>query len=256
MLSLELSDRLNHLPGKKGIYLENTQSGESFSFSPDRPIIAASVIKLSVLLAVFDAFENGFLDPNGIHVVKESEKLPSCGALKYLHSGLSVTNMDLATLMIILSDNTATNILIDKLGMDRINSVAEANHLQGFILRRKLFDAEASAKGLQNTVTARSAADFYRALLNEKLVSPAASRKMLSILGDQRLNGKIPFYLHSADIDTAHKTGEDEGITHDTGIIFASSPIIAVFLSEETDVPLFERFIQDASADLAGIVRR
>ena len=79
----------------------------------------------------------------------------------------------------------------------------------------------------------------------EKLVSPPASRMMRSILLDQRLNGKIPFFLHSQDIDVAHKTGEDDGITHDVGIIYASTPRILCFMSSETDVPRAERCLQD-----------
>ena len=62
---------------------------------------------------------------------------------------------------------------------------------------------------------------------------------------DQRLNGKMPFYLHSRGIDCAHKTGEDDGITHDVGIIFAERPVFFSFLSEHTDVPQAERALQE-----------
>ena len=123
----------------------------------------------------------------------------------------------------------------------------EACGLSGIRLRRKMFDSEASARGLQNTVTARDVAAFFRLLYQEKLISPAASRQMLGILKNQRLNGKIPFFLHEQGIRVAHKTGEDDETTHDAGILFAQRPVLAVFLGNDTDVPAFERFMQDAS---------
>ncbi|MBQ6716690.1 MAG: serine hydrolase, partial [Clostridia bacterium] len=91
---------------------------------------------------------------------------------------------------------------------------------------------------------------FYLLLMEEKLVSVCASREMLSILKNQRLKGKMPFFLSPMGIKTAHKTGEDDGITHDTGVIFTNPACVAVFLSNNVSVPDFERFIQDASLAL------
>jgi beta-lactamase class A len=75
--------------------------------------------------------------------------------------------------------------------------------------------------------------------------------RMLRILSDQRLNGKLPFYLHSRDIRCAHKTGEDDDITHDAGIIYTEKPFVLCMLSNNVDVPAFERLMQDAARELA-----
>ena len=72
----------------------------------------------------------------------------------------------------------------------------------------------------------------------------ADSCRFDGILLNQRLNGKLPFYLHGAGVKCAHKTGEDDGITHDVGIIFADQPVIFSFLSENTDVPEAELALQ------------
>ena len=242
---------LEALNGNLSVWLEDTSTGEAAFFRPDAPHIAASVIKLGALLTAFEDFESGRLDPNALYTLREQDKVPSCGALTYMHAGLQVSYLDLATLMIILSDNTATNILADTLGLERINLCLARCGLGDMRFCRKMFDAQAAAKGIQNTVTARSVAAFFRKLLAGELVSPGASRQMLKILGDQRLNGKMPFYLHSMGIDVAHKTGEDDGTTHDAGIIYAKHPVIAVFLSNDTDVPAFERYIQDSARELA-----
>ena len=76
---------------------------------------------------------------------------------------------------------------------------------------------------------------------------------MMEILGDQRLNGKLPFFLHSMDVELAHKTGEDDGTTHDVGVIFAKQPFVVCMLSNDVDVPAFERVMQDAALELYEI---
>lgn len=247
MLTNEIPAILNDIPGNISVWIGEPEGEAIYTLRPDSEHIAASVIKLGVMLAAFAAFESGALDPNALYKTRAADKVPSCGALTYLHDGLEVSYLDLTTLMIILSDNTATNIMIDALGIENIDAVLDSYGLEKIRLRRKMFDSAAAGKGLQNTITARDVAAFLRLLYQEKLVSPAASRKMLDILSNQRLNGKIPFYLHEKGIRVAHKTGEDDETSHDAGILFADRPLIAVFLGNDTDAPLFERAIQDIS---------
>ena len=111
-------------------------------------------------------------------------------------------------------------------------------------LNRLLFDREASSRGIENYITAREAGLLLKRLYDGEAVSGPASEDMLSILKDQRLNGKIPFLLpHSVKI--AHKTGEDDGITHDVGIVYARQPFIVCFCGEHVSPPEFERAMQD-----------
>jgi len=84
-----------------------------------------------------------------------------------------------------------------------------------------------------------------------ELLGEADDNAMVSILLDQRLNGKLPFYLHGEGVRCAHKTGEDDGITHDAGIIFSDKPFVLVMLSNNVDVPAFERLMQDTARELA-----
>ena len=215
------------LPGTTALYYKNLKTGASFEYNGAQPIIAASVIKIPVMVEFFHQVAEGRICENDLFTIKNEDKLPSCGALTYMHEGLQVTALDLCTLMIILSDNTATNMLIKHLGM--------AN-------TRLLYDGEAQKRGLENRITASEIG-----ILLELIYCGALpySDKMLDILKKQRLNGKMPFYLHGTPI--AHKTGEDDGITHDVGIVFADEPFIACFLSEKTDVPAYERHIQTTS---------
>ena len=248
--------RLESLRGHIGFYAEDTVTGETLAFHADEPVVAASVIKLCVLTEAFRQREAGILDFGETVRVTAGDKKPSCGALTYLHDGVEVTVRDLAVLMIILSDNTATNLLIDRLGTENINrAMADLGLSEKTKCRRKLFEPELSARGIQNHVTAADIGLLLKRMLRGEAVSPEASAEMLGILRDQRLNGKMPFHLKPRGIACAHKTGEDydDGITHDVGIIYAEHPILFCFLAEGADVPEAERALQDLALMAAGI---
>lgn len=242
--------RMEALPGEISAYGEDLLTGETCAFQADVPLTAASVIKLPILAEAFRQARDGLLSMDEIFSIRPEQKMPSCGALAYMHDGLLVTLRDLCVLMIILSDNTATNLLIDRLGIDNVNAFLRGLELKKTTLRRKLFDAAASARGVENTITAREMGLLLKKLYRGECVSPQADEEMLGILLNQRLNGKIPFFLHAYDI--AHKTGEDDGITHDVGIVYAAHPLILCFASNYTHVPAFERLIQDMAAAFVG----
>lgn len=236
---------VDRLPGHVGLYIKHTGTGEVISLRESFPVEAASVIKLTIMAEAFRQREEGLLDFARSVTVPAEAKYPSCGALSYLHDDITVQVRDLVTLMIILSDNTATNLLIDMLGKEQINQMIVKLGLTGTVLNRKLFMPELSKQGIQNAVTAGDMGRLMEMLLAGQVVSKQASDEMLGMLLNQRLNGKMPFYLHSKGIRCAHKTGEDDGVTHDVGVIYGKSPIVFCFVSEQTDVPLAERVLQD-----------
>ena len=247
-----LLPRMKELPGEVSVYGKDLVTDEKWAYEADIPLVAASVIKLPILVEAFRQARDGLLSMDESLSIRPEQKMPSCGALTYLHDGLTVTLRDLCVLMIIVSDNTATNILIERLGMENVNAGMRALGLEKSTLRRLLFDMEASGRGLENTITAEEMGRLLEMLYQGECGSPEADAEMLSILRDQQLNGKMPFFLD--DLEIAHKTGEDGGITHDVGIVYAPHPLILCFASNHTDVPAFERFIQDAARDFVGWV--
>lgn len=247
-----IQKRLKGLPGRISFYYRNLTTGEEFSYNPHEKLMAASVIKLYIMAEAFRRIESGSLDPQQLISMKEKDYVPSCGAVAYLHEGLEVTILDLITLMIIFSDNTATNVLIDLMGIDEINEGIQSLGFHNAHLRRKMFDLEKSRQGIQNLITAEETGLFFQKLYEKTLVSETASQKMLDILKHQQLNGKIPFYLKALEEEPeiAHKTGEDTGITHDVGIVFGREPFIVCFCGNETDTPEFERAMAEISLEL------
>lgn len=251
-LDYSIKERLESLPGLVSFFYQNLETGEMISLRPRQRLMAASVIKLYVMAEAFRRIEAGELNPDLLIAAQRKDCVPSCGAITYLHEGLEVTVMDLITLMIIFSDNTATNILIDLMGMEKINEGIRSLGFQDVHLRRKMFDLEKSRLGIQNIITAEETGGFFQKLYEGTLVSQKASEQMLTILKCQQLNGKIPFYLKALEEEPeiAHKTGEDTGITHDVGIVFGREPFIVCFCGNETDTPRFERMMAEISLEL------
>lgn len=240
-------ERIAHFPGDVGFYYRPLGQDRAWTHNPDLPLIAASVIKIPIMVTAFMEAEADRLDFDARVAITPAMKMPSCGALTYMHDGLEVTIRDLVTLMIILSDNTATNILIDMLTLDRVNRAMQALRIPGIALRRRLFEPALAAQGIQNTVTARGVGELLTRMAEGTLLGVPSDAAMVKILLDQRLNGKMPFHLHDKGIKCAHKTGEDDGITHDAGIVYAEAPFVLCMLSNRVDVPAFERLIQETA---------
>lgn len=252
---MKLMERMRNMPGQVALYYRPLEGGCAQMFNADAPLLAASVIKIPIMVEAFRQFEAGLLSPEAPYVLRDADKLPSCGALNRLHAGLELTMRDLVEMMIVLSDNTATNVLIDRLGLENVNATMARLDMRQSVLRRKLFDPAGRAAGIENTVSAREIGMLLERMYAGTLISPEASAAMLEILRNQKLNGKLPFYLKPRGIAVAHKTGEDDGITHDVGIVYAGHPFVLCMLSNETDVPAFERLIQDAGRELADLNR-
>ncbi len=268
-----LENKLNTLPGKAGALYEDLTTGEWISVvtGQNNDIFeSASVIKLWIMSCAYEMHENGYLDFNKEIEIKSSDMVPEpgfmdyrtdringvltddmfpeSGVLNFLHEGLKLTVRDLLSLMILISDNTATNMMIDLLGIERINDHIRSLGSKATTLKRKLFDTAAGSRGLENEFSLNEAADYFRMLYDGTLVSQDASDEMLSILQSQQNTYKIPFYIRK--IPVAHKTGEDTGIENDVGIVFGDHPFILCFASNETDEPAAVRVCQELAYEL------
>jgi beta-lactamase class A len=150
--------------------------------------------------------------------------------------------------MVTVSSNFATNLLIQKLGIDNIRATVTALHADGMDIKRGVEDQKAFDKGLNNTTTARGLATLLLAIANGKAVDPGSSAKMVEILERQKFNEGIPAGV-PANIRVAHKTGEITKIHHDAAIVYAKRPFVLVVL-----VRGIEDFKQ-SSALIAGVTR-
>ena len=248
-----LTERLSELPGNISFVYKNLATEEQFSYRAGEPHLAASVIKLFLMGAVFQSIEEGNIHAEDKIRVRRNDCVPSCGVLTYLGDEREVSVRDLVELMVIVSDNTAANLLFDLVGSDYLRYfIRDVLGMEQTVFLRKMFDSERAAMGIENYVTAADAAILLEKIYRGELVSRAASGEMYRILTHQRLNGKIPFRLHTLQPAPviAHKTGEDTGVTHDVGIIEGKEPLLVCFLGSRTEVPEYERLIADVSLEL------
>lgn len=245
-------NKLKSIEGDVSFYYKNLITNKTVAYNEEKIMLAASVIKITVLVEAFKQIKEGKIKKEELFITCEDDKVPSCGALNYMREGLNVTLEDLYILMIILSDNYATNMLIDKLDMDNINNTIKEIGLKNTVLNRKMFDSKKATLGLENYISASDVGYLLEKMYNKDLIDKKSSEEMISILKNQRLNGKMPFFLQNLKpkIEIAHKTGEDTNITHDVGIVFAKEPFIVCFCGNNVNVPEYERLIQDITYDL------
>jgi beta-lactamase class A len=148
----------------------------------------------------------------------------------YQAVGETRTLAQLSDLMITVSSNLATNLLIDKLGVDNIRATVHALDADGMNVRRGVEDEKAFRAGLNNTTTARALMRLMEEIARGRAVGPQASQQMIEILERQSFNDDIPAGLPPGT-RVAHKTGEITRIQHDAAIVFAERPFVLVILT-------------------------
>jgi len=245
----DILQRLSALPGEVGFYYKDLVSGETMGFKEKAMYQAASVIKLPIYAVVMKLWAEGKLDLYEKIVCRDEDKLPPCGALYFFTGDVEVDINTLCGLMISISDNAATNLLINRLGLDFLNEQFKEIGLKDTHLERLLFDGAASARGLENRIVPEEIGALLESIYRHSFINEQVSIRMEKLLLEQQINHKIPGYLPEGT-PVAHKTGEDDGITNDVGIVYGEKPFIVCFASNFTDVPETERAIREISLAL------
>lgn len=229
-LKQDILRRVAEYPGHTTMFYQQLETGEQWEYCSKQPVTAASVIKLTVMAELFRQIDAGLVQREQKLIVRDEDRVPICGVLTMMHAGMEVTPIDLCWLMITISDNMATNMLIDLLGVDNIQQNNRRLGLEGMELTRKLFEKRPEFRGKRNTVSAFGSAKLLEMIWNRQLVSQEACEEMLEMLRAQQCTNKMPLLL--AEGETAHKTGEDDGVTHDVGIVFAKHPFLVCFCND------------------------
>ncbi len=244
-----IAREMDALPGHLGFYYKNLTTGLEFGVRAEEAFLAASVIKLPLFLHVLKEAAAGRLSLADRLLVSQEAKMPSCGALTLFSGPMEVEIGTLCRLMIALSDNTATNVLIGHYTIPAVNHTFRELGLTQTVLRRLLFDAEASRQGLQNTVSPREMGMLLEQLYLGQFVSPEVSRLAMDTLLLQQIEHKLDGKLQG-EVPIAHKTGEDSELSNDVGLIFAPQPFILCFTGHDTDCYRWEDLIRRSAYDL------
>src|SRR3954465_6121062 len=188
--------------GDVGIAVKHLKTGESYEYKADRPMPTASLIKLPVMIATYEAVDKEKLSLSEMIELKKADQVPGSGILtSHFSPGTKISLRDAIRLMIVYSDNTATNLVLDKLGLPATNECMERLGCTDTKINSKVFRADTSiAKdrskqfGLGST-SARDMLKLCEMLHAKKLVNEKASKEMMDHLyaNDDKL--KVPRLL-------------------------------------------------------------
>ena len=210
---------ISQVKGSVCINFYDLAKNTGFTIDGDKKVLSASMIKLLILAELMKKISENKFSLSDTVMMANFMKIGGDGVLKELNTGHHFTLKELATLMIIISDNQATNILIDFLGMENIKQLRKELDLKETFLGRKMMDAEARKKGYDNYTCADDISLLLKLIYQEKLINKEASQLILDILLRQQQGERLQRYLPS-DIKIAHKCGDLDNLENDGGIIW------------------------------------
>lgn len=219
--------------GTLSYYVEDLQTGQAIVWNETQPLPAASVIKLPIAVTLFEQELAGKVRLEDEVVLKATDKADGSGMLKRTASGTRLTVATLLELMLQRSDNTATNILTDLLGLEEINAGCRRQGLATTCMPRYIMDLAARDNRVENYTSAADMARLLKALYGRRILDEGASARLLDILKGQHVRDRLPRYL-PRDVVIAHKTGLMKDACHDVGIIYGRNHdyVVAVLTSE------------------------
>ena len=190
----QIMDQLKAQKGHVGFYYKNLVTGQQIAYQEEEAFLAASVIKLPIFmyLSLLDA--EGKVSMTEKITVKEEDKLPICGALTLFTDEPVCDIRTLCNLMISLSDNTATNLLIRRLGIEAYREGFLRMGLKGTVLERYLFDTQAAEAGAENKIVLREMAMLLDRYIVENLLVLRYLRKLKRLSAYSRFSIKYEGY--------------------------------------------------------------
>ena len=235
MLESKIREYIKTQKGNIAVVVKDLRTNEEIKINENLVFPSASTIKISIMSELFNKINEGVFDFNETVEITEDMKTGGDGILKELDYGHKFTLKELATLMIIVSDNMATNILINLLGMNNINSTIQKLGLPNTRLQRRMMDSKAAKEGRENYIAASDLASILELIYKGENVNKKYSAIMLDILKRQQVRGRIDLYLPE-DTVIAHKTGDLDNLEHAAGIVYLpGKEYIICVLTNETE---------------------
>lgn len=239
------------------LYAKNLDTGESYGARENDRVRTASTIKLAIMATVFDAVAHGRAQWNDPLVMEERDKVGGSGVIRELSGGTHLSIRDLVHMMIVVSDNTATNLLLDRFTAEAVNAEMDKLGLkQTRCLRKILIDGQepsgfSQAGRLESNhhfglgvTTPREMVSLLEMMERGELASAEASREMIAILKRQQYKDGIG--RRTGDLAVASKSGALDRMRSDAGIVYTPGGRIAI------DITCDDLDKVDYSADNAG----
>lgn len=243
--------------GKVALFAENLKTGDTVGLNADEVVQTASVIKLTILYEAMEQVREGKTHLDDKIVLQKGEQVPGSGILLFFDTPLTITLKDALTMMVIMSDNTATNLVIDHLGLDNIDARIKQLGLKDTYLYKKVFQpaegpmpADQKIYGLGKT-TPREMADVMRKIVTCDVAEPGHPSRsqdsqlcgvVLHMLTNQFYRDGIPRYIETLDTtegesEIANKTGSLDAVRNDVAAVSSKNGllIISIFTFDNHD---------------------
>lgn len=244
-LESTISDVDHHLDGVLGVAIEDLSTSQKFLLRCDSVFPQASSIKIAVLAELYHQAQlsahgdSGKAKLSDLYTMRSSDLVPDSDIMGGLTPGITrLTNRDLAVMMVAVSDNSATNVLIDRLGMDNVNALLDSLGLRHTRLHRKMMDIKAAAAGRENISTPEEMLTLLEKLYQGKVLDQEMAADFFKVLGTHK-SSFIPRDLPDG-LQIANKPGELEAVRNDSGIVFLHNRpyilcVMTTYLTRERD---------------------
>ena len=232
-LRTDITEIERHLDGVLGVAILDLDSGQQLLVNADEVFPQASSIKIAVLAELYHQAEQAAQGAPGKarltdeYVVRREDLVADSDILGGLTPGVTrLTNRDLATMMVAVSDNAATNVLIDRVGMKNVTQLMAAQGLAHTQLRRKMMDLKAAGEGRENISTPREMMTLLERLYRGQVIGAPLIEDFWTMLATHK-DSWLPRGL-PAELRIANKPGELEGVRADSGVVFLKNRPYAI----------------------------
>ncbi len=220
------------LDGVMGVAIVDFKTGQTISLHADQLFPTASSIKIALVLELYHQAQAGRLSLTDLYTVNSADLVPDSQIMGGLTPGVTrVTLRDLATMVMAVSDNSAANVLIDRVGMSNVNALMDSLGLKHTRLQRKMMDLKAAAEGRENISTPAEMVAMVRAAYEGKVLNPKLTEDFFQVFSVKKPDAFLQRHLPE-DLRIAAKHGELEGVRNDCGMVFVPNRLYGICIME------------------------
>src|SRR6266516_2466457 len=256
-LETRVEEIASRLDGVMGVAILDLTDGRILLRNADRVFPAASTIKIAILMELYRQDQEARAGAKGktrlddIYTFDPKDLVEDSQIMAGLTPGVTrVTNRDLAQFMVAVSDNAATNILIDRVGRDNVNATLRGRGLTKTMLRRKMMDIGAARRGDENIATPQEMARLLEMIYKGKALNKELTDELIKRLKTLKKDSYLSYEL-PAGVELADKPGTLDGVRNDSGIVFAPNRpfAISVMTAYDRDEKAAERAISEVALE-------
>ena len=239
-LEASIADVDRSLDGIMGVAVQDLVTGQKYVLRGDDVFPQASSIKIAVLAELYRQAQQGKLKLTEVYTVRDTDLVSDSPIMNGLTPGVTqITLCDLATMVVAVSDNSAANVLIDRVGIENVNSLLDSLGLAHTRLRRKMMDLKAASEGRENISTPTEMMTLLENVYRGKVLNKPLTDDFFKLLSTKKMDSFISRDLPE-DLKTANKSGLLEGVRNDSGIVFLENRpyilcVMTTYLRRERD---------------------